>query len=93
MWSNECIELWFVLHFIYLTSNIPRSDYINKLTDLLGEKYQKNDENLFDKLKLKNDAIKYAKKLIIANEGKTPSNSAPATKVYEFFEMYKNYIK
>lgn len=96
LWSNECIELWFVLHFIYLTSNILRTDYINKLNDLLEEKYQKNDKDLFDKIKRKNgsidDAIRYAKKLASVNEGKTPSNSVPATMVYEFFETYREYI-
>ena len=96
LWSNECIELWFVLHFMYLTANILRTEYMKKLTELLEEKYQKNDKELFEKIMKKNgsidDAIRYAKKLASANEGKTPSNSVPATMVYEFFETYREYI-
>ena len=95
LWSNECIELWFVLHFILLESNILRTAYMTRLTDLIGEKYQKNDPIIFEKLIKKGgkvrDAIRNAKKLI--DETKTPSNNAPATRVFEFFELYKDYIR
>ena len=31
LWSNQCIELWFLLHFEYLQSDISRNDYFKKL--------------------------------------------------------------
>ena len=38
-YSNEAFELWYILHFEFLNTGIPRSDYIKKLTKLLGKKY------------------------------------------------------
>jgi len=38
-YSNEAFELWYVLHFEFLNSGIPRSDYIKKLDGLLGNKF------------------------------------------------------
>jgi hypothetical protein len=43
-YSNEAFELWYVLHFEFLNTGIPRSDYRQKLTSLLGREYQKNSE-------------------------------------------------
>lgn len=31
-WSNEAIELWFLLHFEYLNAGITREQYCEKLT-------------------------------------------------------------
>ncbi len=31
-YSNEAFELWYVLHFQFLNTGIPRSDYLGKLT-------------------------------------------------------------
>lgn len=51
-WSNEAIELWFLLHFEYLQSAIHRSQYIEKLNEYFGVfglgKYEKNLENIYD---------------------------------------------
>lgn len=30
-WSNESIELWFLLHFENIQSPIPRTEYIKKI--------------------------------------------------------------
>jgi RloB-like protein len=32
-WSNEAIELWFILHFEYLNAGISREQYITKLDE------------------------------------------------------------
>lgn len=59
--SNECIELWYVLHFIeYSTKALhrPRKEYQFKdderldkiLTKYLGEDYAKGDEDIFNKI-------------------------------------------
>ena len=31
IWSNQCIELWFLLHFDYMHSDISRGEYFPKL--------------------------------------------------------------
>ncbi|WP_407918897.1 RloB domain-containing protein [Fusobacterium necrogenes] len=30
-WSNEAIELWFLLHFEFISTGISREQYIGKL--------------------------------------------------------------
>jgi RloB-like protein len=35
-YSNECFEIWYLLHFHYFNTGIPRSDYKKKSTKLLG---------------------------------------------------------
>ena len=46
IWSNQCIELWFLLHFSFMQSDIHRSEYWSKLTEMLNQqgfgKYTKN---------------------------------------------------
>ena len=52
-WSNEAVELWFILHFEYLNTGITRDKYIEKLDEyfsfygLNGGKYEKNLENIY----------------------------------------------
>lgn len=40
-YSNESFELWYILHFEFLNTGIPRSDYLKKLDRQLGHKYAK----------------------------------------------------
>jgi hypothetical protein len=40
-YSNEAFELWYVLHFEFLNTGIPRRDYLRKLTSLIGREYRK----------------------------------------------------
>ena len=37
VWSNECIEFWFLLHFAYYTANNHRAEYISFLNDKFKE--------------------------------------------------------
>ena len=37
IWSNQCIELWFLLHFCYYQSDTHRDEYYPKLTKYLKE--------------------------------------------------------
>lgn len=98
-WSNECVEFWFLLHFAYYTANNHRTEYIAFLNDKFKElgigKYQKNMKDIFDILleygnpKL---AIRYAKRIMKDGEGKTPTEIAPGTKVYELVEELVKYL-
>ena len=98
-WSNECIEFWFILHFAYYISNNSRSQYIDFLNEKFRKlgigKYQKNKSNIFDILMEKGNpklAIRYAKRIIKEGRGKTPTNIAPGTKVYELVEELAKYL-
>jgi len=95
LWSNQCVELWFLLHFEYMHSDILRESYSSKLTKHLGRKYEKNQADIYDRLRPRLDtAIQNARQLINEYDGnQPPSQMAPATKVYEIFEMLERYIQ
>lgn len=87
-YSNEAFELWYVLHFEFLNTGIPRDDYIKKLTSLLGKKYQKNSKTIYDDLLDKqNTAIKNAKKLLEEYELSKPEQDNPSTTVHLLVEQ------
>ena len=97
VWSNQCVELWFLLHFSFMQSDIHRKEYWSKLTDWLtkiGEgEYKKNCTDMYKVLRPFMDfAIVNAKRLDETNQGKPPSKAAPGTKVYELVEMLKPYL-
>lgn len=90
-WSNECIELWFVLHFQELTVNNEREQYQKILKQACG--YQKNLENLYELLKDNTDiAIKRARSQYKSYGDVPPSKKCPATRVYELVEELKKYL-
>ena len=93
LWTNKCFELWLLLHFHLAQSVLDIKDYIPKLTTELGEKYDKKDNAIFNKVMTKGSlskAIKYAQKLL--NEDCPPANNNPATTVHEFFLFYSRYL-
>jgi hypothetical protein len=93
LWSNECIEYWFLLHFILLDSAISRNEYYPKLTEYLGSKYEKNRKDIYSLLKPNlQTAINNAKKVQKRNINLPPSKCTPGTAVYEIFEKLKNYL-
>ena len=97
IWSNQCVELWFLLHFSFMQSDLHRSEYWPKLTKRLkslGEgEYRKNRDDMYRILyPYMNDAIVNAQKLEAINEGKTPSKSAPGTMIYKLVVKLKPYL-
>lgn len=98
-WSNECIELWFLLHFCYYNVDNGRQDYIEKLNKYLiengEEKYKKNNERIFNILFEKGNitkAIQNARKLEEINKGKTPAKSIPGTTINYIVEKLLKYV-
>lgn len=97
IWSNQCIELWFLLHFSFMQSDLHRSEYIPKLSECLQQissgSYKKNRTDVYSVLLPYLDtAISNAKRLDDRNKGKLPSRSAPGTKVYELLEKLRPYL-
>ena len=97
VWSNQCVELWYLLHFMYMDTDIDRSRYWPKLSDCLKNmgagSYEKNRPDMYEVLRPYMDiAIANAKRLDKQNEGRKPSESAPGTKVYELVEMLRPYL-
>lgn len=95
--SNQCIELWFLLHFNFMQSDLHRSSYWPKLTEsLIAQglgKYEKNRTDIYQILfPFMDTAIANAKKLDKINEEKLPSAAAPSTKVYVLVDKLKPYL-
>ncbi|MBD2335410.1 RloB domain-containing protein [Calothrix sp. FACHB-156] len=92
-YSNEAFELWYVLHFEFLNTGIPRSDYIKKLSDLMGRKYKKNSETIYDDLFTKQStAIKNAKNLLKQYEPHNPAIDNPSTTVHLLVQELNQFI-
>ena len=96
-WSNECIELWFLLHFQEYVSNNGREQYIKKLNEYF--EYSKSREDLYDVMIRKGsleDAKRRAKRLLqdFQERGVTsPSAMVPATRVFELIEELEGYME
>ncbi len=98
IWSNQCVELWFLLHFSYMQSDLHRKEYFPKLTECLNRinagEYDKKRKDMFQTLLPYLDAaIANAQKLDKVNQGRKPSESAPGTKVYELIVKLKPYFE
>lgn len=91
VWSNECFEVWVLLHFEFLSARLPRQRYIPKINRYLqSETYIKNRTDLYDLLVTKgdvNNAIAFAKKLYEQNGIENPS-----TGVYQFVDFFALYL-
>lgn len=101
-WSNESIELWFLLHFDYLDAGIDRKEYVAKLNHYFKKlsindgKYEKNLDAIYRILvKYGNlpQAIRNAEKLEkVYKDTDTPSERKPSTKVYVLVEELFEYL-
>lgn len=97
IWSNECFELWYLLHFEFLQADLSRDMYTPKLDAHLAKlglgPYRKNDPGMFVALEpLLEIAIENARKLEESNVGKTPEASRPGTKVHKLVEHLRPYM-
>lgn len=106
--SNDAFELWYLLHYEYYVSETHRSDIKEMLSSKtrLGEKYEKNCDDMYEKLKDKQaNAIKYAKNLLFSygidpdnldnltlEERTRIHNQNPSTTVYRLVEKLNEVI-
>lgn len=97
LWSNECIELWFLLHFYFLDSNVSRQEYFKKLETYFDCAYKKADTDIFNKLNSEvniKKAVKNAKKLYQGYPVKTSyAKMAPCTMMFKLIEIIEEYLK
>jgi hypothetical protein len=91
-WSNQCFELWLMLHFDQVSTAISRKDYEKKLQTSfkkIGVDYGKNSLQLFHKLlPLQPDAIRRAKKIFKEN---CPQQN-PSTSIFLLIEELNNFL-
>jgi len=93
-YSNEAFELWYVLHFEFLNTGIPRKDYLRKLTSFLGRTYQKNSETIYDELFHKQStAIRNAENLLKQYDPQIPVRDNPSTTVHLLVQELNRFIQ
>lgn len=86
--SNECFELWFLLHYNYCDTFIHRDDLCEKMSRLIGRKYDKSDD-MYTILppNSREKAIQHAKKLCESGSPVDAINkNLPYTNVYKLIE-------
>lgn len=105
-WTNEAFELWYLLHFNYYNTGIPRKQYqkllereINKAADTSDYKYEKNSEEMFsilNKYGSQEAAISNAEKLESLYLDRSYSDHNPCTKVHklinELIDLTEKYV-
>lgn len=98
IWSNECIELWYILHFRFLQAAITRDNYkviIDDELEKIGKgSYSKIRKDMFDVLRpYLPMAISNAKKLMKNyKKADAPSQCSPGTVVFELVEKLLTYL-
>ena len=85
--SNEAFEIWYLLHFDYFTAGLSRAAYRKKLSKYLGAPYQKNGQDMYERLQyIQKTAIRNAKKLMKIYKKYSPASANPSTTVYKLVE-------
>jgi hypothetical protein len=93
-YSNEAFELWYVLHFEFLSSGIPRSQYIQKISQRLGKTYKKNSDSIYDDLlHNQHQAIKHAEKLLNSYDPHKPASDNPCTTVHQLVQELNRFAR
>lgn len=88
-YSNEAFEVWYLLHYDYINTEMTRLDLIKKLSDKLKpKKYKKNSTDMYEALLDKQSiAINNAKKLLESyGINHNPENNNPSTTVHLLVE-------
>ena len=86
-YSIEAFEIWYMLHFNFYDTALSRNQYKEKLSELLGKTYLKNDEGMYQLLKKrKNIAMLNARKLYFLQHNRTFAEQNPITTVFKLVE-------
>jgi hypothetical protein len=93
-YSNEAFELWYVLHFEFLNTRLPRKDYITKLEKWLQHKYKKNSDIIYEELEsFQYTAIKHAQNLLNQYDPQNPESDNPSTTVYQLVVELNRFVR
>ena len=93
-YSNEAFELWYLLHFHYYDTGIARADYIVKLSELLGRRYEKNSRDMYDVLESRQGvAIRNARQLLALYTPCRPAEDNPSTTVHLLVEELATFVR
>ena len=92
-YSNEAFEHWYLLHFNYYDTQLSRSQYCEKLSELLRFKYRKNLENMYELSSSRQAvAIRNATTLLEKHGPLDASHANPSTTVHLLVEELNRYL-
>ena len=97
IWSNQCFELWFLLHMGFFHADIHRREYPPKISRWLMKNhygaYTKTRTDMYAILRPYLDrAMDNAERLSRLNAGKKPSESSPGTQMHLLMKKLKPYL-
>ena len=93
-YSNQAFELWYALHFDYISTPIDRQDLVRRLTRKLGRPYEKNSVDMYRILLNKQaEAIRNARRLLQNYTPVNPARDDPSTTVFELVEELNNFLR
>jgi hypothetical protein len=99
-YSNDCFELWFILHDEYLPSALHRNQFYEKLSERLNCKYEEDGKSIDFAKSLYGiyenriqTAIKNAEKLHKSHSDKEYCHQNPCTTVYQLVEELNKNIR
>jgi hypothetical protein len=94
--SNECLEVWFLLHFTNSTAAIPRKKLPKRLSAELKSPYSKGMPDIYIRLySLQKTALKNSKSLKAYHKSHRNSkieNCCPATNIDDLVSELRKYI-
>ncbi|MBR0581315.1 RloB family protein [Bacillus altitudinis] len=86
-YSNEAFELWFLLHYSFIQTALPRTQYKSMLSSALGRPYSKEDPNMYRDLLVHQEiGIRNAKKLLTLHNINNPATCNPISLVFKLVE-------
>ena len=86
-YSNECFELWYLLHFHFYQTAIQRAEYPRLLSEALGCDYRKSRPDMYALLESRQtQAIRNAKHLLQMYQPVNPEKDNPSTTVFRLVE-------
>jgi hypothetical protein len=92
-YSNQAFELWYMHHYDFHNTAIPRQDYGRKLSKSLGREYRKNDPNMYDLLSsLQETAIQNAERLLGQYSPPIPAADDPSTTVHKLVKELNRFL-
>jgi hypothetical protein len=91
-WSNECFEIWYLLHFCYRDTGAGREEIWDLVSKHLGKRYNKATNEVFDLLAPKlGEALRNADRLAYANGGGASRFGNPSTRVHELVKVLQKF--
>jgi hypothetical protein len=86
-YSIEAFEIWYMLHYHYYDAALSREQYKEKITELLGKPYQKNNEEMYQLLQNRQKtALQNAQKLYLRQSELPLREQNPVTTVFKLVE-------